>query len=301
MSDIEKNTPNAQLKMVAGDDVIEFSSGKVVVLGRGERADKKIVDPELSRLHAKLSYDGEFMYAEDLGSQNGTFINGRRISSSEKMSDGDVLSLSSTEFRVCLPEIHRQEEILDAKTRVFATPASWAISKDEAPDDSTSYLEMGDLVGKSASAQELEAEVNEPTIICVSGANEGKRFVFSTREKETSWTLGSDSQCEIKISGNGVSKSHAEILNRGLKWEVCDALSQNGTYVNGRKITKAYLDSGDKLSVGETEWVFLSGSSASSRSGEVNVPKKNRFYPNVLIAFAVVLVVMLGVVFYSRY
>jgi pSer/pThr/pTyr-binding forkhead associated (FHA) protein len=49
------------------------------VLGRARTCDVTVDDPSVSRQHAELRPEGEGWLVADLGSTNGTFVNGRRI------------------------------------------------------------------------------------------------------------------------------------------------------------------------------------------------------------------------------
>ena len=57
-------------------------------IGR-EGCDITIADPELSRSHARILREGEAVVIEDLGSTNGTFVNGERISGRRALAGGD--------------------------------------------------------------------------------------------------------------------------------------------------------------------------------------------------------------------
>jgi hypothetical protein len=62
------------------------------VLGRGTEADIRLPDTGVSRKHADVQLTGGTVVVEDLGSTNGTLVNGRRIGRQE-LADGDVIRI----------------------------------------------------------------------------------------------------------------------------------------------------------------------------------------------------------------
>ncbi len=73
-----------------------------VVLGRGTDADIQVNDPGVSRRHAEIRLmpegpDGVRVVVVDLGSTNGTLVNGRRTSESELI-DGSTIKIGTTEL-----------------------------------------------------------------------------------------------------------------------------------------------------------------------------------------------------------
>lgn len=64
--------PQAQFKQIP----LEMGSA---VLGRGQDADIRLEDELVSRRHCALSFDGKFVTVKDLGSTNGTFVDGQPI------------------------------------------------------------------------------------------------------------------------------------------------------------------------------------------------------------------------------
>ncbi len=65
------------------------------VIGRGSDADLQLLDQGISRRHVDIQYDGNFATAYDLGSTNGTTINGHEIAS-QLLRHGDVIRVGHT-------------------------------------------------------------------------------------------------------------------------------------------------------------------------------------------------------------
>ena len=63
-----------------------------LVLGRESTCDVVVADRQISRFHARLSPTSEGVILEDLGSKNGTHLNGVLLSAPVVLQDGDVLS-----------------------------------------------------------------------------------------------------------------------------------------------------------------------------------------------------------------
>lgn len=65
-------------------------------LGRDLANEIPIGDPEVSRRHARLFMRDDNVFIEDLGSTNGTFLNGERIASPQQLRKGDVITLGES-------------------------------------------------------------------------------------------------------------------------------------------------------------------------------------------------------------
>ncbi|NLT34444.1 MAG: DUF3662 domain-containing protein [Gaiellales bacterium] len=76
----------------------EFRSARVV-LGRGSEADYRLDDPNVSRRHAVIVRESGGLHLRDLGSTNGTFLNGRTVNSAILRS-GDVITLGESQITV---------------------------------------------------------------------------------------------------------------------------------------------------------------------------------------------------------
>lgn len=73
-----------------------------VVIGRGRTADVVIAEATMSRAHAAIGFGAEGFFVQDLGSTNGTRVNGRRTERAG-LADGDEVQLGKLRFRVAVP------------------------------------------------------------------------------------------------------------------------------------------------------------------------------------------------------
>ena len=67
-----------------------------VTLGRSAGTEMRINDVGVSRRHARVVRDGPAVFIDDMGSANGTFLNGERITNRLQLRDGDKITLGST-------------------------------------------------------------------------------------------------------------------------------------------------------------------------------------------------------------
>jgi hypothetical protein len=68
--------------------------------------------------------------------------------------------------------------------------------------------------------------------------------------------LGRSRECDIQVEDPNVSRRHAELRQEGASYWVVDLESTNGIEVNGQRVQRAKLDSGDTFTVGSTEITF---------------------------------------------
>jgi predicted component of type VI protein secretion system len=83
----------------AGDQHIDLPASGSKLVGRAATSDVPIFDPTISRRHAELQLAAGGVLVRDLGSSNGTFLNGARISEATA-TDGDVVTFGKVAFHV---------------------------------------------------------------------------------------------------------------------------------------------------------------------------------------------------------
>ena len=78
----------------------EFEVGDVVVMGRSDETDVVLDDPYASEFHLRLVSQENGMMLHDLGSTNGTYVNGRRVSAPSELKRGDTIQVGKTVMEV---------------------------------------------------------------------------------------------------------------------------------------------------------------------------------------------------------
>jgi hypothetical protein len=76
-----------------------FDVGDGATMGRADSADIPVDDPFASSAHARVFNRGDYMYVEDMGSTNGTYLNGRQLRQAERLKVADVVRIGDSEYR----------------------------------------------------------------------------------------------------------------------------------------------------------------------------------------------------------
>src|SRR3954469_14903295 len=78
----------------------DIRDGAPMLVGRAPTCDVPVFDPTVSRRHAELSLVAGGMKVVDLGSANGTFVNGERITGDRTVRGGDVVTFGKVVFKL---------------------------------------------------------------------------------------------------------------------------------------------------------------------------------------------------------
>jgi hypothetical protein len=100
-----------------------------VTIGRSAGNELVLADPEISRRHARVVRRADGYAVEDIGSTNGTFVNGQRISHLTLLQDGDTIDLGDTvrlRFVAApvLPDAPPVPPLSERPTETLAAPAA---------------------------------------------------------------------------------------------------------------------------------------------------------------------------------
>ncbi len=107
----ERETP-ARMKPPVGASVIVLSgfyeglevalNRNRLVIGRGRKADLVLAEATISRAHAAVGFDADGFFVEDLGSTNGTLVNGAPVGK-QPLKNDDEIQMGKLRLGITLP------------------------------------------------------------------------------------------------------------------------------------------------------------------------------------------------------
>jgi len=282
------------------EEAVRFNHA--IFIGRTPQAEfaNSLVDVDLvlegsgvSRIHARISPDETGVWVEDLGSRNGTFVNGQRIGERIKAVDRDRIRFDLLEFKLidrdAVDEV-TQRNPADVFASVFrAVEAAVPEARDDEGEKGvtimmpinrnlppgwiddrqagTLFMRPEDLDQHSIApdADRLEEQADGPTLLILSGDEAGRPFKLESSGEINFWNIGKGSaehDLSIVINDPSVSDFHAKLVRRGDRWKIIDQMSTNYMYVNGNRFNAAYLASKDHIRFGRVESLLLLPKSA---------------------------------------
>lgn len=204
------------------------------VLGRDPSVDIVIAAAGVSRRHARLTHDGQRYFIEDLGSSNGTFVDGQRISARVELRPGNLIGLgNSVAVRFVVPL---------AETRVSHMP-------EEAPD--ATRLEFPEEMAAAAAAATPAAPAateTTPKLVVTVGGHSSQTYSLTAAE----YTLGRADDNDIVVRSPIVSRYHARLVKAGRGYRLEPSLkASNPVQFAGQPLTQARVAvDGDQFVIG---------------------------------------------------
>ncbi len=121
--------PGALLIVPIGDAGLARSTlhpGESATMGRGDGCQIRIDDPYVSKEHVQFEWRDEAWYVTDLGSQNGSKLNGWRLTPHDSviLRDGDLLAVGTYPFQLQLVGEAQDQQAAPAGSGTYATRAS---------------------------------------------------------------------------------------------------------------------------------------------------------------------------------
>ncbi|QTJ69841.1 FHA domain-containing protein [Rhodococcus sp. ZPP] len=193
---------------------VSYDAGKTVRIGRDPQMEVTVIDPAVSREHARLSWDDGWQLV-DAGSKNGFFVDGKR----------------RDRLRVSDPVTVRLGNASDGPVvRIFVEDPE-ATQQAVGPRWNESTVEVG--------AKRDDAVPTRPQDQLVPAG---------------SVTVGRSPDSDLVVRDVLASRRHAVLHARKSGLEIEDLGSVNGTFVGGARVTRARLNDGDVVTIGNTDF-----------------------------------------------
>jgi pSer/pThr/pTyr-binding forkhead associated (FHA) protein len=202
-----------------------------VSMGRNITNDIVLNDVRVSRNHARLECGPTGVILTDMGSSNGTRVNGMRIDRATLKPD-DTISLGEQQIKYKV--------------------------EDPSEDVGITKIDTQAQLDQSIEAEFLPVMVNEtsnPSLVMFT--NQMTWQIDLSKKENTS--IGRDESCDVFIDSGNVSRRHAEVRLEGNMFVLKDLGSTNGTWMSGQKIDQYLLQNGDSFQIGSARIIFKSG------------------------------------------
>lgn len=218
-------------------ETVEVMSPKVT-LGRSPDNDIVIDEPSVSRNHAVLTTTNGHYVIEDLGSMNGTKVDGTSVSK-QPVASGTPVLLGDVE--IVVGQIGEQDHQSD-NTQISHQKESPDQTVVRKPVPNTGWLAVNNSDG-AADVYRLKP-----------GAN----------------VIGRDAECDLPLNDPYISRKHAIVSFRNGKASVSDLGSRGGIKVNEQAIAGTAVTTGFEIAVGETVIKLVSVESPVNFDGTQN-------------------------------
>jgi pSer/pThr/pTyr-binding forkhead associated (FHA) protein len=220
-----------------GDPALEFELNKTrVSIGRGMTSDITLQDARVSRDHARLDCGPAGCTLVDLGSSNGTRVNGLPVEK-HTLAPGDTIILGGSTLRF-------------ERAALSETPQATVID----------------------SLVDFEATMAQEIVPMVLNETSQPRLVVFTDER--TWevplgqverlTIGRAAENDLMLEQARVSRRHAEVRRTGDFFTFKDLGSTNGSWLRDQALQEIVLQDGDMLRLGAARLVFKQGFSEAA-------------------------------------
>lgn len=221
-------------------------------IGRAATSDIALRDSKVSRAHTRIECRADGCWVVDLGSANGTKLNGVPVDQA-RLAPGDVISVGATSLRYEPPSDLDEND-----------PELTCI-------DTEAQLET--TLVETAIPNEL-SETRIPRL-----AIHSRTRTWEVSLDGDAVTIGRHADNAVVLDSQRASRHHARVEQTAAGFLLHDLGSDNGTWVGGQKITRHKLEDGDTIHIGGIRLLFKAGFSEGDLTvveprGSIKRPKR---------------------------
>jgi predicted component of type VI protein secretion system len=207
----------------------------LIRVGRSPEMDIVIDNVSVSRWQAELQHESDHWVVRDIGSSNGTFVNGQRLTSDQPLRPGDAISFG----KYSLFFEHVPAGAAAAAPARAATPA--------AQGDSTMYLKPEEVEQlQKGAAQKRQAHVRWEV-----GGQSGVHYLGDA----PTLLVGTSDRCDLRLPGG--PKHHVLMARDSRGVEVRNLSFWRRMRVKGESTKRARLANGDVVEIGGLKLTFM--------------------------------------------
>lgn len=240
---------------MSGNEITKFClineiTGMTYILNHtnaiGSALDEDIIlaDEYVSRHHAILTIEKDNFYIEDLGSTNGTKVNGFKIDSKTQLELGNKLTLGETQLSLMPLRSQPQHENEYQEPAIQPPSAEKAIPEDQPAEPTV----------EETPPRGIQSSMH----LILFRLDTGEAYYVSNQTT----TIGREEGNDIVIpepEGHFISADHAVIEIKGKDIYLRDLDSSNGTFVNGSRIKRKIIYPGNTIKIANLEFEVAEG------------------------------------------
>jgi len=214
--------------------------GQTISIGRGKECAIVIDNTAISRQHISLSMTNGIYFLSDLGSTNGSFVDGKRIRTDEAISGDESILFGKFSLSLADPMAanHQVATSISTDTMNLDDETIFVSGKKQAPPAQPPF--RGKAAGPRLTAIRGDATPRE---LSLAGTSSVK--------------IGNDPSCDLVISGWFVARAQAYLIKRDNAYLLVPQRSWAGTYVNDCKVkSEQVLRPGDLITIRNTTLRF---------------------------------------------
>ncbi|GAA3252747.1 FHA domain-containing protein [Dactylosporangium siamense] len=200
-----------------------------VTIGRDAANDLVVEGTLISRRHAEVIWNDDGWFLRDLGSRNGTYVAGEKAAFVAAVDGGEV-HLGAADGPAVTFKVITITEQIPVQPPVPQQPAA-----------------QQPAAQQSAAQQSAAQPVGHPPAVPREAALHTAGALIR---------LGRGPDNDIVLGDLRSSRNHAELRRTPTGYEVVDLGSRNGTFHNGKQVTRQAMQPGDMISIGKHEFIF---------------------------------------------
>jgi pSer/pThr/pTyr-binding forkhead associated (FHA) protein len=248
-------SPGKLVLILAGGREKEYSLARTsLTLGRATTSDIPLSDPRASRSHARIDCTEDGCAIVDLGSANGTWLDGARVDRA-LLAPGSLITLGDSVLRFEAVGLRPEEDITSIESEADLKATLTQTTLDVRMND-TAVSRLAVHTSQRTWEVPLTAEV---------------------------LTIGRSPENDVHLDDSSASRRHARLERRGDAFVVRDLGSTNGTWVGSQRIDEHQLHDGDTIRIGTDLLVFKRGFSCDDLTLVDRPSRESRRSPVVVV------------------